>query len=290
MDEKIRRIEKIAGDSPFFPISLSALHHPPTALYCLGDISLLQTEMAAIVGSRKCSPYGRQTAMRLGGLLAEAEMTTVSGMAAGIDSFGHIGALEKGGKTVAVLGCGVDICYPPGNKKLYQQIIAEGLVIAEYPPGYQPRPYCFPQRNRIIAALSEAVAVVEARPNSGALITAELAEELGKMVYAVPGNISSACSLGTNKLIADGAMVLVTAEDFVRGLGKTPRWHEREEAGLSTEEKAIIAILRETGEVTLDELCRRLNKNPVELSGIVAVLEIKGRLITDFGKIFLANS
>ena len=150
-------------------------------------------------------------------------------------------------------------------------------------------PYMFPQRNRIIAGLSEAVCIVEAGTGSGALITAELAAEQGKTVFAVPGNITSPWSLGTNKLIADGAQPLVVVEDLVRALGGIPVSEESRRADLSETEQQVLQILEKEGEVSLEFLCRALSKNPVDMNGIVMILEMKGYIAVNFGKIFIAN-
>lgn len=295
----IKTIKK--GDAGY-PEQLLQIPRPPEILYCKGNIELLKKPMAAIIGSRKCSEYGKQVAMKLGRNLAEAGAVVLSGMAKGIDSFGHLGALRRGekgisgksGETVAVLGCGVDICYPAENRKLYDEICAEGLIISEYPPGTKPMPYMFPQRNRIIAGLAQVVTVVEAGRDSGALITATLAEEYGREVFAVPGNINSIWSLGTNKLIADGAMPVVVLDDVVRAMNLPALDFSAKSAssssdGLSELERSIVDLVAANGEVSLEFLCNRLGKNPVELNGIVMILEIKGILATNFGKIFVAN-
>ena len=272
-----------------YPDLLRQIPEPPKQLYCIGNLELLKMPAAALVGSRKCSEYGKQVAMNLGKTLAQAGAAVVSGMAKGIDSFAQLGTLKAGGKTIAVLGCGVDICYPAENRKLYDQIASEGLIVSEYPPGTVPMPYMFPQRNRIIAGLSRVVTVVEAGRDSGALITAGLAEDFGREVYAVPGNITSMWSLGTNKLIADGAMPVVVLDDVVRAMGLTAKSVSSDMAGLSELERQVVALVEQNGEVTLEFLCSRLRKNPVDMNGIVMILEIKGVLATNFGKIFVAN-
>ena len=272
-----------------YPDLLRQIPEPPKQLYCIGNLELLKMPAAALVGSRKCSEYGKQVAMNLGKTLAQAGAAVVSGMAKGIDSFGQLGTLKAGGKTIAVLGCGVDICYPAENRKLYDQIASEGLIVSEYPPGTVPMPYMFPQRNRIIAGLSRVVTVVEAGRDSGALITAGLAEDFGREVYAVPGNITSMWSLGTNKLIADGAIPVVVLDDVVRAMGLTAKSVSSDMAGLSELERQVVALVEQNGEVTLEFLCSRLRKNPVDMNGIVMVLEMKGYIAYNFGKIFVAK-
>lgn len=282
-------ITVIEKEDSFYPTLLYQIPSAPERLYCRGNMALLNQPMAAVVGSRKCSEYGKQVAMNLGKALAQAGAAVVSGMAKGIDSFGHLGALKAGGKTIAVLGCGVDICYPAENRKLYDQIASEGLLVSEYEPGTRPMPFMFPQRNRIIAGLCRVITVVEAGRDSGALITAGLAEDFGREVYAVPGNITSMWSLGTNKLIADGAMPVVVLDDVVRAVGLAAKSVSSDMTGLSELERQVVELVEQNGEVTLEYLCSRLRKNPVDMNGIVMILEIKGVLATNFGKIFVAN-
>ena len=284
--DKIRIID--IGDR-VYPQALREIPDPPEKLYCLGDVRLLNRPSLAIVGSRKCSEYGRQTALKIGKEAGKNNLVVVSGMASGIDSFGHMGALQAGGKTVAVMGCGVDICYPKENRKLYEQIIQEGLVVSELPPGTEPMPYTFPQRNRIISGISSATVVVEAGINSGALITAERAVSQGWEVFAVPGNISSQYSLGTNKLIMDGARPIAVVDDIFTGMGLTPAVSEELLEELGAVEQDIYNIIRENGEVTIDFVCRELNKTPVFVNGIVTVLEMKGLVAYNLGKIFVAK-
>ena len=284
--ENIRIIKK---EDKRYPELLKNIPDPPETLYCIGDERLLEGKKLAAVGSRKCSEYGKTTAMRIGEACARYDVTLVSGTAKGIDSFAHIGALKAGGKTIAVLGCGVNICYPRENKKLYEQIATEGLLISELPPGTEPMPYTFPMRNRIISGLSDATCVVEAGTGSGALITAERAAVQGRDVFAVPGNINSRYSLGTNKLLTDGAIPIAVIDDIFTGMGISPvlSWDETETLG--EDEKGVYSLIKENGEVTVDFLCRTLNKTPVFINGIVAVLEIKGLVAYNLGKIFIAK-
>lgn len=284
--DKIRIID--IGDRAY-PQALREIPDPPEKLYCLGDVRLLNRPSLAIVGSRKCSEYGRQTAMKIGKEAGKNNLVVVSGMASGIDSFGHMGALQVGGKTIAVMGCGVDVCYPKENRKLYDQIAQEGLIVSELPPGTEPMPYTFPQRNRIISGISMATVVVEAGINSGALITAERAASQGREVFAVPGNISSQYSLGTNKLIMDGARPIAVVDDIFTGMGLTPAVSEELLEELGAVEQEVYNVIRENGEVTIDFVCRELNKTPVFVNGIVTVLEMKGLVAYNLGKIFVAK-
>lgn len=279
----------ISKEDKEYPEKLRIIPDPPAKLYCIGDINLMQTMAIGVVGSRKCSEYGRQTAIKISTEAANNNLTVVSGMARGIDSFAHVGAIQAGGKTIAVLGCGPDICYPKENKKLYEQIEEEGLIVSELPPGTEPMPFTFPRRNRIISGLSQAVIIVEAGTNSGALITAEIAASQGREVFAVPGNISSQYSLGTNKLIADGARPIAVIDDIFTGIGLCPQVTDMELEKLGTDEQAVYSMVKENGEVTVDFICSMLKKTPVFVNGILAVLEMKGLVSYSLGKIFLAK-
>ena len=204
-----------------YPELLAAIHDPPKRLYLRGDGSprLLSCPAVTIVGTRSCSPYGAQVARRLGRELAAAGAVVVSGLARGIDAEAHRGALEGEGATVAVLGCGIDRDYPRAHSALAQRIAASGLLVSEYEPGTEPAPWRFPARNRIIAGLAKVTIIVEARARSGALITADFALEEGREVFAVPGEITSALSRGTNELLRLGAAPLVEPEDVIDALG-----------------------------------------------------------------------
>lgn len=272
-----------------YPDALLKIKNPPQSLYCIGDVSLMKQKCLAVVGSRKCSEYGRQTAMKIGKTAAENEVVIVSGMAKGIDSFGHLGALRNGGKTIAVLGGGVNVCYPASNRKLYEEICERGLVISETEPDIKPMPYMFPLRNRIISGLSAGIAVVEAGTSSGSLITAEIAAEQGRDVFAVPGNINSPYSLGTNKLLTDGAIPIATVDDIFTGIGVSPRAAAEQLENLGDDEALIYSFVKNKGETTIDELCAKLGKDAFFVNGIVGVMEIKGLLSFNLGKIFVAK-
>jgi DNA processing protein len=205
---------------PGYPPLLAELHDPPERLYLRGQpADTLARPAVAVVGARSCSPYGAQVARELGRALGGAGVVVVSGLARGIDGEAHRGALAGGGLTLAVLGCGIDRDYPRSHAELARRIAESGLIVSEYPPGVEPAPWRFPARNRIIAALALATVVVEARERSGALITADFALELGRDVFAVPGEITSALSNGTNDLLRQGAAPLLSAEDVLAVLG-----------------------------------------------------------------------
>jgi DNA processing protein len=214
-------VTELARSDPRFPERLRAIFDPPRALHLrgAGDPELLGRRAVAVVGARSCSPYGAQVARMLGRELAGAGLVVVSGLARGIDGEAHRGTLDADGITVAVLGCGIDRDYPASNAQLSRRIEDRGLVVSEYESGVEPAPWRFPARNRIIAGLSEAVVVVEARERSGALITADFALEEGREVFAVPGEITSSLSAGTNALLKLGAAPLTGAEDVLDALG-----------------------------------------------------------------------
>lgn len=211
-------ISFITEEQEDFPERLRRIHNPPYSIYYRGRLPDPEKKAVAIVGARGRSAYGSQIARQLAKELALHDVEIISGLARGIDSDGHIGALDGGGSTYAVLGCGVDICYPRQNQYLYHQILERGGILSEYPPGQEPAARLFPARNRIISALSDCVAVVEARLKSGSLITADYAMEQGKDVYALPGRITDPLSSGCNHLISQGAGIIENVENFLEEL------------------------------------------------------------------------
>lgn len=208
-------IRKIALDDPEYPKQLKTIHKPPKQLYVNGSFLPSDNVSIALVGSRRASLYGLEMSEKLAFELALRGVTVVSGMARGIDTAAHKGALKAKGRTIAVMGSGHGHIYPPENEELYHEIVASGAVVTEFDSDTEPLPYNFPQRNRIISGLSLGVVVVEAAKDSGALITADLAAEQGREVFAVPGKISSATSSGTNALIKDGARLIQTVDDIL---------------------------------------------------------------------------
>jgi DNA processing protein len=203
---------------PAYPPRLRAIPDPPAVLFVKGTLVAEDTRAIAIVGSRRASPYGRHVAAELAAGLAQQGFTVVSGMALGADAAAHEGALRAGGRTLAVLGSGIDVVYPAEHVDLYARIAASAAVISEYPPGLSPTRYTFPARNRIISGLSLGVVVVEAPEDSGALITAQHALEQGREVFAVPGSVNSAQSRGTHKLLRDGAKLVESVADILEDL------------------------------------------------------------------------
>jgi len=281
-------IKCVGQGDKYYPRLLKQIHNPPKELYYRGDIALASGLSVAIVGTRKATRYGIWAAMHLSERLAGHGVVVTSGMASGIDTCGHRGAIKGGGKTIAVLGCGVDICSPASNRRLMEEIADDGLLISEYPPGMNATKYTFPQRHRIISGISAAVVVVEAGLSSGALITAEQAVEQGREVYAVPGNIDSSMSLGTNKLIKEGALPLIVADDLLDDLGIKRDPLVSRIRGLGADEREIIKCIETQSEVTVDYICRVTGKPPSEINGILTVLEIKGLVYSFMGKIFVA--
>lgn len=202
-----------------YPGRLLKIPDPPFGLYYLGNLPEQNRPSAAIIGARGCSPYGIRMAAAFGSCLAKAGCQIISGMARGIDGISQQAALEEGGYSLGILGCGVDICYPKENQALYNALCAHGGICSEYAPGMQPKSTLFPARNRLISGLADAVLVIEARKRSGSLITVDMALEQGKEVYALPGRITDALSEGCNDLIRQGASIVLSPEEMLRDMG-----------------------------------------------------------------------
>lgn len=251
----------VCYNEPGYPANLSFIFDPPPVLFVRGNLKPADEQALAVVGSRKPTPYGRLVAEKIAYDLTAAGITVISGAARGIDTAAHKGALDAGGRTVAVLGCGPDVAYPRENSRLIGQIAGSGAVLSEFPLGAQPEAWHFPTRNRIISGMARGVLVVEAAEKSGALITADFALEQGRDVMAVPGNITSPLSRGANRLIKQGAKLVEGAEDIFDELGlgslfpKTAAG-ESLQVNLSDEEKQIYHLLT-IEPVHLDELVAR---------------------------------
>jgi len=253
--DKIDDIKTVKIDESNYPKLLKYIDNPPNTLYYKGNIELASELSIAIVGARKATAYGKWVAFELAKKLTDYDITVVSGMANGIDAYAHRGSINNKGKTIAVLGCGVDICYPASNKELMDKISENGLIISEYEPGTLPMPYRFPMRNRIISGLCFGTVIVEAGLNSGSLITAECAAEQGRNIYAIPGNINSIYSFGANKLIKDGATPLIVLDDIIDELGiqKNNKDNQHKEK-LGKDEEIVYDQVRNNGEVSADFL------------------------------------
>jgi DNA processing protein len=254
-DLSARGIRWVGRSDSAFPPSLRAIHDPPPGLFVRGacDLALLERPAVAVVGARSCTDYGAHVARQLGRELGAAGVVVVSGLARGIDGYAHRGALDARGETIAVLGCGIDRDYPRAHTQLAAQITAgAGFVVSEYPPGVSPAPWRFPARNRIVAGLAVATVVVEARERSGALITADLALEEGREVLAVPGEITSTLSRGTNALLRLGAVPVTCGDDVLEAIGIEPAATPRDEPPPGAPTTVLTAI--DGGARTADEI------------------------------------
>ncbi len=287
-ENTIKIIEK---DEPEYPERLRELQgFAPERLYCIGNTELLQGMCVAVVGSRKTGSYGKWAAYQSGKILAEYGIITVSGMAYGCDAEAHRGALENGGKTIAVLAGGADVCYPRSNLGIYRKIIRDGLVISENPPGMPPLRGLFPKRNRIISALSDMVVVAEAGVHSGSLITAGFALEQGREVMAFPGNITSRGCLGSNLLLRDGAAPVTSLEDLILQLGIEIRpKQESLEDGLSREERLVYRIIKEIMPAVPDRIADKSGLDISRVNAVVSILEIKGMVFRSGDRIMVAK-
>lgn len=280
----------MTSGQPVYPALLKEIRDYPKELYYIGDPKLLEEKCVSIVGSRKTNQYGRSTAYSFGKALGQRGITVVSGMAVGIDTCAHEGALQEKGHTAAVLACGLDLCYPPRNRELKGKIESAGIVLSEYPPGTAAQRYYFPQRNRIISGLSPLTVVVQAGNRSGALITAELAADQGRDVGAVPGNIDSEYNLGSNKLLREGAFALTGVQDLLEASGVSVLSEPEAERMLSDEEKQLYFLLCSHGEMSLNQLAFYLKKPVNEVGSLAIVMEMKGIVFSAMGKVFIAKA
>ncbi len=261
-----------------YPPALRTIYDPPALLYVLGQLPA--TECFAIVGARKASQAGCKLTKEISAELAGRNIPIASGLARGIDSAAHLGALEKG-LTVAVLGCGIDRIYPPENKPLFHRIARQGSILSEYPPGTPPLPGHFPGRNRIISGISKGVLVVEAAAKSGSLLTAEFALEQGREVFAVPGPVHADGSKGVHRLLKDGAHLVTEARDILEVLwpqSAMPPGRNEENplaASLSGKTLAVYTALGQEAQ-HIDQLARKCSLTPMELSAILLHLEFAG--------------
>lgn len=265
----------LARSDPAFPARLRSIHDPPPGLFIRGATSnaLLERPSVAVVGARACSHYGTSVATFLARELAEAGVVVVSGLARGIDAAAHRGALQTG-TTVAVLGCGIDRNYPRTHGSLAAEIVRQGLIVSEYAPGVEPAPWRFPARNRIVAGLTLATVVVEARDRSGALITADLALDEGREVLAVPGEITSQLSRGTNHLLRLGAVPVTCAADVLAVLGVDPP-PAREPPALDPRLEPVRAAVADAA-ATADEVAQATGQSAGVVAAALAELELLG--------------
>lgn len=309
-DKAAREIEELArlGGQALcltderYPTLLRETYDPPIVIYCLGDISAAFTQpCVAVVGSRRCSTYGRNVAEKLSREIAERGITIVSGLARGVDSAAHRGALEGRGLTVGVMGTGLDSVYPKENRKLAERILEKGALITEFPLATPPVSQNFPFRNRVISGVSLGVMVVEAAERSGSLITARLAFEQGRDVFAVPGNITSGKSFGPNYLIKDGAKLVQTWRDVIEELPadikatilSAERGESRvkqlviDDVALSESERKLMKMLSADEPVHIDHLISKSGLSLGDLMGALLQLEMTDRIRQLPGKSFV---
>ena len=290
-------VRKITIESEGYPENLRSIHKPPRELYVSGKLSLSDRDAVAIVGTRTPTFYGLAQAEKLSYELALCGITIVSGMARGIDSAAHRGALKAGGKTIAIMGSGHNRIYPPENKKLCEEIAEKGAVLSEFSPDEPPLKTNFPRRNRIISGLSKGVVVVEAAKKSGALITADFALDEGRDVFAVPGNVNSGKSAGTNALIKEGAKLVESAADILEELGYKIE-SEKKEASLPgtgvknirvsvTEEEKLIMDIIKHEPMPIDDISNVMNIPVERLAGVLLKLELKKLVKTLPGENFV---
>lgn len=275
-----------------YPKRLKDIYDPPALLYVRGALKKEDEFAISIVGSRKTTPYGRWFTEKVSQELARHGLTIVSGMARGIDSLAHWGAISGGGRTIAVLGCGVDVIYPSENRNLFAKMIDRGAILSEFPMGSPPEGGHFPRRNRIISGLSLGVVVVQASEKSGSLITAGYALEQGREVFAVPGNVGTESSRGTHRLIKEGAKLVESSEDILEEI--LPQWRgERETTpkveiprpDLTEEEKVLYELLSEIP-LHIDVMIRESRMDPGKVSSLLLNLELKGMISQWPGKCF----
>lgn len=273
-------IDFISIENKNYPQKLAKIPDPPLGIFVVGSLPEDNFKSVAIIGSRRCSEYGATQAYKFSKEFAKHNIVIISGMAMGIDSKAHMGAIDGGGKTIAVLGCGADIIYPSSNKQLRDNIVKNGCIISEYPPQTEPLKHHFPQRNRIISGLSDAVCVAEAAKRSGTLITVNQAIEQGREVFAVPGNITSYFSQGCNNLLKTGCSALTEPEDIYSALNISLKADCEKNAKISTitlatEEKMVYDCIG-LQPITIEEIMIKTNSQIQTIQYILTMLEIKG--------------
>jgi len=268
------RVVTIVDDE--YPARLKEIADPPLVLHVRGDVSLLARPALAIVGSRRASPYGLNAASQFARQIASTGIVVVSGLALGIDAAAHLATLDAGGKTVAVLGTGIDIVYPRSNARLTQRIENEGLIVSEFPPGTPPKPEQFPIRNRVISGLSLGTVIVEATGKSGSLITARMALEQGRDVFVVPGSIFSPGSEGTHRLAQSGAKLVHDVNDVLEELPGGLHVTKETEPEPEPPHKEVLAVLSRDEAVHADTVAARLRRTPAAVAQSLLELELTG--------------
>jgi DNA processing protein len=268
----------VDGAHPAYPDRLRHIADPPIVLWVKGDVEALSAPQVAVVGARAATPAGVWTARQLGRDLASAGLVVVSGMARGVDGAAHAGALEAGGRTIAVLGCGIDVVYPPEHTDLSERIAGAGAIVSELAPGAPPRREHFPMRNRIISGLSHAVVVIEASDRSGSLITAKAALDQGRDVLAVPGGVLSGRSRGCHRLIRDGARLVDTVADVLDEIGWVRAPAPRAEGTKSLQTSQLEETMAAGESYTVDDLASRTGRAVPDLLADLGELELAGRI------------
>lgn len=283
LDRFIEKVESqgitiLTWEDADYPRRLKDIEQPPPVLYVRGRLMEDDFWAVAIVGTRRVTAYGRQVTEEIASFLAANGITIVSGLARGVDAIAHQSALRAGGRTLAVLGSGVDRIYPPEHTRLAQQIIAQGALLSDYPPGTAPEAANFPPRNRIISGLSMATVVVEAGETSGALITAQFAADQGREVFAVPGNILAPQSKGTNRLIAQGARPLLSAQDLldILNLTRTQEQHQARQVLPANDVEASLLAVLSHDPLHVDEICRQTGLPVERVAAALTMMELKG--------------
>ena len=299
IDRELAEVAKLGAtilclEDDAYPAAMKTIHDPPPVLYVLGHLRPTDAVAMGIVGSRRCTHYGAEQAERFGQLLGRAGFTVVSGGARGIDTAAHRGAVAAGGRTIAVMGCGLATFYPPENAKLFQRIVDEdaGAIVSEIPVARGVESRNFPKRNRIISGLSLGVLIVEAAKRSGSLITAREADEQGRAVFALPGRVDSPLSYGTNALIRDGITLVQNLDDILDQLGDVGEKMAIEEApeaaipaGLADSEQQLLTALGD-GERSLDELVRATDIPSGPAASAMTMLVLKGLVVQRPGNVF----
>lgn len=283
LDEVLKQVDKagaraLTWESSEYPRNLLNIAAPPPVLFVKGTLTHDDEWAVALVGTRRASAYGREVARELAAGLAASGVTVVSGLARGIDAAAHRAAVDAGGRTIAVLGCGVDVLYPPEHRDLAEAIVKSGALVSDYPMGTAPDAVNFPPRNRIISGLSKGVVVVEAGEDSGALITADFAAEQGRDVFAVPGNINQRSSRGANKLLQQGAPMILGVGDILDELNLRAVTERRDvHAALPADstERLLLAQLA-GGPIHVDDLSAQLGLPVAQVSSTLALMELKG--------------
>ena len=283
LDEELARVSRagarvLTWESPDYPRLLHEIHDPPPVLYVKGELTQDDEWAVAVVGTRRATSYGREVTQQLSSALARSGVTVVSGLARGVDGVAHQAALDTGGRTVAVLGSGVDRIYPPEHRQLAARIVERGAVVSDYPMGTPPEGSNFPPRNRIISGLSLGVLVTEAGARSGALITVDFAAEQGRDVFAVPGNVLMRGSVGTNALIRDGAKVVLKPEDVLEELNLTMVAEQAEARQVLPADEVEAALLDHISAepVHVDELQQHVALPIAQVTSTLALMELKG--------------